>query len=58
MESGTAIQEAIAGVETQLTGLVGDITPVVLSVLGAGLAIFAIFMIFRLGKKAIKAGTN
>lgn len=45
-------------VTNQLTGVVGAAKPMILAALGAGLGIFAIFLLFRLGKKALGAATS
>lgn len=42
----------------QLAAVTTSAKPMILAALGAGLGIFAIFLLFRLGKRAIAAATS
>lgn len=45
-------------VQSQITGMTAAAKPMILAALGAGLGIFAIFMLFRLGKRALSSATS
>lgn len=49
--SGSALSSASDQIVTQFTNAAGDITPIIIGVLGAGLGIFVIFVGIKLAKK-------
>lgn len=40
-------------ITSQFTGLVSDVLPIVIGIMGAGLTVFGVFVAFKLGRRAL-----
>lgn len=56
--ASNAVAEALEDVETEFLGLIEDSIPVIIGIVAASVAIFAIFAAIRWLKKALKSGSN
>lgn len=58
-ESGaSAYADITQKVQTEVTSMITSVQPMLLGILASGLVIFGVFLIFRLGKRAISTATG